>query len=705
MLKNSIPKDYSERVYSGWLGKCVGVHFGEPLEGWTYQKIKQNLGEVTHYLQNQDKIFKPDDDIVMPLIMMSVLKNKRREQDISAEDIGKTWTNLLSRERGGIWRGGYGISSEHTALINLLNGIPAPRSGCGSLNGRTLSEQIGGQIFSEIWGLVLPNKPYAAAELSERAASVSHDGEGIQGGRYIAALVSNAFGGVDTLTNIINSMSVLSKRSEYYRMISDLLMFFRRDGEKWRSMRDYIEINWGYDRYGGDVPIIPNAAVVILSLLYGKDDFSKSIRIANMCGWDTDCNVGNVGAILGVSVGLEGIPDYWRMPLRDHVVSSSVIGSENIIDIASTATFLAGCGLRLAGKKTEIKTPRFSFIYSGSTQGFRTSCERCKMINLSQTRESGAPGLKITINKLDRKGKAEIFVRTHYSIMELAANNYEAAFSPSIYPGQKIKVKILNPIKTPIKVQASLYVKDRIRNITHQDPGLPLNFGVNELVMSVPRLDNICISEVGVTFVSLEEAPLSGSFYLNSFEWDGCMDSRTDFEYMLKNGKTILGWTIYSGHWCLENGHYHGSGVEHNETYTGFPEMSNYKALAKLVPVVGGMHCINTRVQGGLRSYAFGFIKDGAAGVLKKVEGIYKIISIVDYDWKLGKKYTLETQVKGSNLVLKINNKKLVDILDEDNPYLTGQVGLSNGPGCTTDYYSMQVSPVTLVLQTTKPAC
>ena len=27
-----IPQDYNERVYAGWLGKCIGVRFGAPLE-------------------------------------------------------------------------------------------------------------------------------------------------------------------------------------------------------------------------------------------------------------------------------------------------------------------------------------------------------------------------------------------------------------------------------------------------------------------------------------------------------------------------------------------------------------------------------------------------------------------------------------------------------------------------------------------------
>ena len=45
--------------------------------------------------------------------------------------------------------------------------------------------------------------------------------------------------------------------------------------------------------------MVPNHALIIFALLYGDDDFRKSLMIVNTSGWDTDCNSGNVGAILG----------------------------------------------------------------------------------------------------------------------------------------------------------------------------------------------------------------------------------------------------------------------------------------------------------------------------------------------------------------------------------------------------------------------
>ena len=49
----------------------------------------------------------------------------------------------------------------------------------------TVAEQIGGQIFIDTWGLVCPGDPQKAARYARKAASVSHDGDGIYGGQFV----------------------------------------------------------------------------------------------------------------------------------------------------------------------------------------------------------------------------------------------------------------------------------------------------------------------------------------------------------------------------------------------------------------------------------------------------------------------------------------------------------------------------------------
>ena len=103
----------------------------------------------------------------------------------------------------------------------------------------------------------------------------------------------------------------------------------------------------------GNCHIIPNIAVMILALLYGNGDFSGYHRHRYNCGWDTDCNGGNVATIIGVRNGLEGIDyDRWRKTLCMTCWSaSSVIGSLNIMDVPYGALYIGKMAYELAGRE------------------------------------------------------------------------------------------------------------------------------------------------------------------------------------------------------------------------------------------------------------------------------------------------------------------------------------------------------------------
>jgi ADP-ribosylglycohydrolase len=60
-----LPADYVERVYAGVLGKTIGVYLGRPFEGWTYERIMQELGEIHYYVHDRlgKLLVVTDDDI------------------------------------------------------------------------------------------------------------------------------------------------------------------------------------------------------------------------------------------------------------------------------------------------------------------------------------------------------------------------------------------------------------------------------------------------------------------------------------------------------------------------------------------------------------------------------------------------------------------------------------------------------------------
>jgi hypothetical protein len=66
-----------------------------------------------------------------------------------------------------------------------------------------------------------------------------------------------------------------------------------------------------------DIDAKLNAAYVTLGLLYGKGDFTQTMEVTTRAGQDSDCNPSSAGGILGVILGYEKIPDYWKQGLKE----------------------------------------------------------------------------------------------------------------------------------------------------------------------------------------------------------------------------------------------------------------------------------------------------------------------------------------------------------------------------------------------------
>jgi ADP-ribosylglycohydrolase len=688
VTKVALPLDYRERVYAGWLGKCIGVCLGAPVEGWTYQAILDNLGEIRHFLPlPPGKTFKPDDDTAMPLVLIRALEDYGAE--VTADQMGQIWLNYLGDQHGTLWWGGYGVSTEHTAYLNLAGGIPAPLSGSIKINGAALAEQIGGQIFSDIWGLVIPNDPSQAAELAERASRVSHDGNGIYGGRYIAALTSLAFGEQDPRVLVERALAVIPAESEYARVVWSVCDFYRQHPGDWQQAYRFLFDNFGYDRYPGMVHIIPNAGVVVMALLYGEGNFTRTVQIATNAGWDTDCNAGNVGAIMGVAVGLEGLDPAWREPMNDRLVGASLIGARNLTDIATCADLFVRLGRRIAGLPETPRPSRYHFDLPGSTQGFECQVDenRGSHVGLRQVAMPEGGALQSAWKKLNKKGEARLFVRTWLRLGDLSSNFYGAAFSPQLYPGQTLRARVHNPAgQAPL--HAALYALDENTGRKIQGTLEPVQPGDwRDLFLRIPPMNSALISQAGVVLRNLGDEVWSGTFWLDDLDWDGAPNYSDDFRYAHPEVGTISQWTYLRGYWRLQDGAYHGSGPDLNESYTGDIAWKDLTYRVRLVPLAGDHHNINVRVQGALRSYALGLATGDRLALYKNIGGrCYREIASAAFPWVHGQAYFLWVEAMGNRLRAGASDKTLIDWQDGDAPYLYGQVGLSNFPGCHTRF-------------------
>ena len=161
-------------------------------------------------------------------------------------------------------------------------------------------------------------------------------------------------------------------------MISDLREWHAKERD-WRATRELLAATYGYDKYGGNCHMVPNHGLIIHSLLHGEGDFSETLKIVNTCGWDTDCNSGNVGCLMGILVGVEGIDAGtnkgldWRGPVADRLYVPTADGDRGISDCVREAGHIIDMGHALAGKAAfrPKNGAQFHFTFPGSVQGFQ----------------------------------------------------------------------------------------------------------------------------------------------------------------------------------------------------------------------------------------------------------------------------------------------------------------------------------------------
>lgn len=688
--------EYIDRIYAGWLAKIIGIRLGAPVEGWTNDQIAEKYGEIDGYLVDYQD-FAADDDSNGPFFFVRALREGKHFPTIQPQDVGDALLNYAGYQHGFFWFGGYGVSTEHTAYENLWSGIPAPRSGSALQNGSAVAEQIGGQIFIDCWGLVCPGNEKRAAQLARAAASVTHDGNGIWGGIFVAVCISHAFVEREIGKIIQKGLEFIPPDCEYAAVVRAVTDFYSAHPQDWRKCLDYIRADWGYDRYPGNCHIIPNTAVMILSLLYGEGNFDRTLAICCMCGWDTDCNVGNVATIMGVRGGLSEIDyDKWRAPINDFVVFSSVAGALNIPDIPEGASYMAQLSYLLDGETPPEPWERIwergrslcHFSYPGSTHGLRIrSGGNGKMENISCHTAGGGRALRVEMTGAD-ESLNEIYLKTYYEPADFYDSRYDPSFSPRVYPGQRICCRLCLEASADGKqenVEVRLYA--RLRGAEGEEDEIlyseACKLGKEEwdtLSWRIPGGSPLLVKEIGLQCATCGDKT---SLLLDEFYTEGAAEYEIDFarertEKWNDLHREISQFTRQKGLCYLEDKWLHLAGTDFGEAYTGDWDWADYEAEFELMPILGEVHYALVRVQGALRSYGIGFTGNGRFGISKK-DREWKVLAEIPYTWENGVRYRFTVKVEKERIQVFQDGKEILSAQDSFHPWLQGGIGVSVG--------------------------
>lgn len=682
-----IPHDYLERVYAGVLGKLIGVYLGRPFEGWSYERIEAELGDVTYYVHERFGVplVVTDDDISGTFTFLRALPDYGYDRNLSAVQIGHTWLNYILEGKTILWWGGMGNSTEQTAFVRLTQGIEAPHSGSMRLNSQLVAEQVGAQIFIDGWAMVAPGEPELAASLARKAASVSHDGAAVHAAMLLAAMEAQAFVEPDLEKLLEVGLSVIPADSIIRRLIGDLRGWRAQDGD-WRVTRERVAAHYGYDKFRGNCHIVPNHAIVILSLLYSDDSFDRALMIANTSGWDTDCNSGNVGCLMGIKNGLSGLDaeQDWRTPVADRLFLPSADGGRAITDAVTETYHVVNTGRALSGEPplAPKNGARFHFELSGSVQGFRidepSGNAAVTLENVAGHSEDGARSLAVRFSGVSPKNPVRTATATFIPPDAISMPGYGFVASPTLYPGQTLRGHLEASGENAGVVRCRPYI-----GVYDGDDFIERRYG--ELLTFAPgesqtfswqlgNTEGAPIAEVG--FEICEAAGGQGTLYLDYLGWSGTPETiwrRPPGKGQMWSRAWVSTMDHVGAHWpdTFHLSKSRGTGM----FIQGTCEWTDYQLSATLTPQVAKSFGLAARVQGLGRYYALILSHDQKLRLVKVLDK-ETVLYELPFSWDFGSPYKFDLHVEGIMLRAGLNGELLFEASDDAAPLVGGGVAL-----------------------------
>ena len=685
MAKPTI-RNYDEQVYAGVLGKVIGVYMGRPFEGWSKEALEKRWGRVDRYVHEDQNVplVVSDDDISGTLTFVRALEDSGLYADTPEAFFGQTWLNYLIEKQTVLWWGGMGHSTEHTAYLRLKHGVPAPRSGSIALNGKTVAEQIGAQIFIDAFGLVAPGRPELAAKLARRSASVSHDGEAVHAAVVVAGMISAAFVEKDMDRLLDIGVGLIPKQSLIAKLHRDVRAWARKDRD-WRKTYDRIFAQYGYNTYGGNCHVVPNHAVMVLAWVYAPDDFHGAQMIVNTAGWDTDCNAANVGSLMGVKVGLARINEKYdfQSPFGDRILLPTADGSRAATDVLLEAQHIARIGRRIMGW-TEPAAPKSGawhhFEMPQAQHGWLSENDKfaargnATLTNVEGHSATGKRSLRVAFTagpgRLARVA-TPIFARHDHKDPNWG---YFVTGTPKLYPGQTVTVEAATgDLSGP--AEARLYVRrfdseSWFPGPVTYGPATNLRAGKSlKLSLTVPAEATMWPAEsLGIEITAAE--PATGDLFLDRVSFAGTPDLIVPAALPCRpGGMNILGWIahldVIRGKFSDDKeelthfGKNEGRGV----FVTGTTDWHDYTLEARVKIHLADLGGLMVRYQGLERYLALVKTRDS----LQLIRRYYgdTVLAEVKCHWDIDELHALKLECKGQTLTAWCDGRKLLTAKDD----------------------------------------
>ena len=284
-------------------------------------------GEINFKYASKDSVWGSDDDTDIEYMYQELIL----EHDniiLTPNQIKNGWLKHIKHdEENFLW------VSNQKAFDLMKSGILPPETSSPKLN--PFFEMIDAQLTTEIFGLFSPSYPDHALKISNLPIRTVARKDAAWISEFYVIMHSLAYSENfnDNYQNKImwmaeNSRKILPEDS-YASKMYDFVKRKYQNNIPWEEVRDSLNQRYqvdnmdGYDvakrdkECGGCFAAGINFGASLISLFYGEGDYKETIKIATLCGWDSDNPASTWGGLLGFMYGKKKIVELFKVGMSN----------------------------------------------------------------------------------------------------------------------------------------------------------------------------------------------------------------------------------------------------------------------------------------------------------------------------------------------------------------------------------------------------
>lgn len=224
--------------------------------------------------------------------------------------------------------------SNQAAHEQMLKGVVPPQTSAPSNNPH--GDMIDAQLTTEIFGLLAPGRPGVALDLAYLPVRTAGAGDAVLAAEFyivLHALAAERPRGAVTTEDVFNMAQVARRHLPEGSTPARMFDFIRGRydaGFSWEETRDALYVRYQIEQRDGYSVTQRglycngcfasgiNFAASLVSLFYGGGDLKETIKIATLCGWDSDNPAATWGGLLGFMLGRNEIERLFGESLSDN---------------------------------------------------------------------------------------------------------------------------------------------------------------------------------------------------------------------------------------------------------------------------------------------------------------------------------------------------------------------------------------------------